>query len=136
MFGMTGACGQVASGPPAPRGRGAPAREAERRRRAGAAPVRIADLLAEALPRRVQGRLLDLEFLRGVWRDAVSPNLPEAAAPEAFDRGILTVRAEDAESARAVRRRRGEIRDRLLAAAGLPGARLRIRVVERKGAAR
>ncbi len=79
--------------------------------------------------------MLDLEFLRGVWREAISPGLPEAATaaatPEAFDRGVLTVRAADREAATVLHRRRREIRDRILAAAGLPGVRLRVRVVGR-----
>lgn len=108
---------------------GAPGRGASDapRRPLGSAPVRVGDLLAEALPRRTQARLLDLEFLRRVWREAI----PEPGTPEALDRGVLTVRAEDEATAAALHRRRGEIRNRLLDAAGLPGARLRVRVVAR-----
>lgn len=95
-------------------------------------PVAVGDLLSTALPGAFFGRLLDLELLREVWRDALAPEFPdlaEAAFPVAFDRGVVTLRARDRKTAAALGRARGPLCRALLAACRLPGAPLRLRVV-------
>ncbi len=96
---------------------------------AGRDPVPLAEALDSALPRPFQGRLLDLELLRQVWREAVGPGLADAAFPVGFERGVVTIRAAAPEVARSLDRRRAALRTALLAACRLPNASLRIRVV-------
>lgn len=99
-------------------------------------PVPLGEALDDALPRRFQGRLLDLELLRGVWREAVGPRLADAAFPVGFERGVVTVRASSAEVARSLDRQRAALRASLLEACRLPNASLRIRVVSAPSAPR
>ena len=89
----------------------------------------LGEALDSALPRRFQGRLLDLELLRQVWREAVGPRLADAAFPVGFERGVVTVRAATPEVARSLERQRSALRASLLGACRLPNASLRIRVV-------
>lgn len=95
-------------------------------------PVSVGELLSTALPGAFLGRLLDLELLREVWRDAVAPEFPDladAAFPVAFDRGVVTLRARDRKAAAALARARKPLCRALLTACRLPGAPLRLRVV-------
>lgn len=92
----------------------------------------VGELLSTALPGAFLGRLLDLELLREVWRDALAPEFPDladAAFPVAFDRGVVTLRARDRKSAAALARARKPLCRALLTACRLPGAPLRLRVV-------
>ena len=95
-------------------------------------PVTVGELLSTALPGAFLGRLLDLELLREVWRDALAPEFPDladAAFPVAFDRGVVTLRARDRKAAAALARARKPLCRALLTACRLPGAPLRLRVV-------
>lgn len=96
---------------------------------AGRDPVPLGEALDSALSRRFQGKLLDLELLRLVWREAVGPRLADAAFPVGFERGVVTVRAAAPEVARSLERQRAGLRKSLLEACRLPHATLRIRVV-------
>ncbi len=89
----------------------------------------MGELLGLALPRRVQERLLDLAFVRELWPRVVPEDLSGQAVPEALERGVLTIRVEDPAVVSRVRRRTKEMRTALLGAAGLPDARLRLRVL-------
>lgn len=90
----------------------------------------MGELLGFALPPRLQGRILDLDLVRRVWRSALPEVLGRKACPTALARGVLTIVAADAATAAEARRQRKTIRERLLRAAGLPGANLRLRVRE------
>lgn len=95
-------------------------------------PVAVGEVLSTALPGAFLGRLLDLELLREVWRDAVEPEFPDladAAFPVAFDRGVVTLRARDRKAAAALARARTPLCRALLTACRLPEAPLRLRVV-------
>ena len=97
----------------------------DRRRRD---PVPIGELLGLTLPRRVQGGMLDLDFLKTLWEQAAPDGIAGKAVPVRFENGVLTILASDPGTRAAAHRRRLEIARRLVRAAGLPDARLRVRV--------
>lgn len=72
--------------------------------------------------------MLDLDFLRTLWAEAVPDGLAERAFPVRFEKRVLTILADDAPARTEAYRRRNEIAKGLLRAAGLPGATLRVRV--------
>ena len=95
-------------------------------------PVKIGDVLGLALPPRVRGRMLDLEFLRMLWTQAAPDGLARTASPARFENKVLTLVADDTPTHVEAYRRRKEIASRLLRAAGLPDVRLRVRVELRR----
>ena len=97
----------------------------DRRRRD---PVPIGELLGLTLPGRVQGDMLDLDFLKALWERAAPGGIAGKAVPARVENRILTVVAYDPATRAAVQRGRKEIARRLVSAAGLPDARLRVRV--------
>ena len=97
-------------------------------RRRGSDPVPVGDLLGLALPHRVQGRLFDLDFLSALWNRAAPEEIVAEAVPVRFENRVLTIAARDPEIHAETHRRRKEIARRLREAAGLPDARLRVRV--------
>ena len=72
--------------------------------------------------------MLDLDFLRTLWAQAVPDDLAERAFPARFEKGVLTILADDAPARIEAYRRRSEIARGLLRAAGLQRATLRVRV--------
>ncbi len=94
----------------------------------GGDPVRLGELLGLALPRREQGRVLDLEFLKTLWDRAVPEGIARNAVPVRVERRILTIVTDDPRIRAEAHRRRTEIARNLVRAAGLPDASLRIRV--------
>ena len=92
----------------------------------------IGELLGLALPRRVQGRLLDLDFLKGLWEMAAPESIRARAAPARIEKKVLTVLADDPGVLVEAHRRRQEISRRLMQAAGLTDLRLRVRVERRE----
>lgn len=109
-----------------------PPRSPDRRR---GDPIPIGDLLGLALPRRIRGRLLDLDFMRTLWARAAPEELAGRAVPARFEKRVLTVLADDPETRAEAHRRRTELARRLMAAAGLPDLRLRVRVELRQSGA-
>ena len=97
----------------------------DRRRRD---PVPIGDLLGLALPRRVQGGMLDLDFLKTLWDRAAPEGIARKAVPVRVENRVLTIVTMDPATRAEVQRRRMEIARNLVRAAGLPDARLRVRV--------
>ncbi len=97
----------------------------DRRRRD---PVPIGELVGLTLPRRVRGGILDLGFLKTLWEQAAPDGIAGKAVPVRFENGVLTILASDPGTRAAAHRRRLEIARRLVSAAGLPDARLRVRV--------
>lgn len=91
-------------------------------------PVPLGEILGLALPRRVRGRLFDLDFLGTLWDRAAPGELAAEAIPVRFENRVLTIAASDPEIHAEAHRRRKEIARRLAEAAGLPDARLRVRV--------
>ena len=100
-------------------------RRSSRRRRD---PVPIGELLGLTLPRRVRRGILDLGFLKTLWEQAAPGGIAGKAVPVRFDNGVLTILASDPGTRAAAHRRRLEIARNLVRAAGLPDARLRVRV--------
>ena len=91
-------------------------------------PVPLAEILGLALPRRVQGRLLDLDFLSALWNRAAPDEIVAEAVPVRFENRVLTIVAGDPSIRAEAHRRRKEIARGLLQAAGLPDTGLRVRV--------
>ena len=100
-------------------------RRRDRRRRD---PVPIGELVGLTLPRRVRRGILDLGFLKTLWEQAAPGGIAGKAVPVRFENGVLTIFASDPGTRAAAHRRRLEIARNLVRAAGLPDARLRVRV--------
>ena len=72
--------------------------------------------------------MLDLEFLKALW-DRVAPSeIARKAVPVRVEKRVLTIVTTDPLIRAEAHRRRTEIARRLVSAAGLPEARLRVRV--------
>ena len=112
--------------PPSLPGSSLPDRRRSSRRRRD--PVPIGELLGLTLPRRVRRGILDLGFLKTLWEQAAPEGIVRKAVPVRFDNGVLTILASDPGTRAAAHRRRLEIARNLVRAAGLPDARLRVRV--------
>ena len=91
-------------------------------------PAPIGDLLGLVFSTRDQGAMLDLEFLRALWDRAAPPEIARRAVPARVEKRVLTVVTADPATRAEALRRRTEIARRLVRAAGLPKARLRVRV--------
>ncbi|MDE2883386.1 MAG: DciA family protein [Acidobacteriota bacterium] len=91
-------------------------------------PAPIGDLLGLVFPSREQGALLDIEFLRALWDRAAPADIARKAVPVRVERRVLTIVTADPRTRAEAHGRRTEIARRLVSAAGLPKARLRVRV--------
>ncbi len=99
-------------------------------------PARLGDLIGQALSPKVQSRLIDFDRIRDVWDMALPAPFAGSLTPEAFERGILRLRASSPEAARNAKRARARIRDAVRHALHLPGASLRVSIVAPRGARR
>ena len=72
--------------------------------------------------------MLDLEFLKALWNRAAPAEIARKAVPVRVERRVLTIVTSDPATRAEAHRRRTEIARRLVRAAGLPEARLRVRV--------
>ena len=72
--------------------------------------------------------MLDLEFLKALWDRAAPEKIARKAVPVRVERRVLTIVTADPVIRAEVHRRRTEIARNLVRAAGLPDARLRVRV--------
>lgn len=79
-------------------------------------------------PSREQGAILDIEFLKALWVRAAPAEIARKAVPVRVDKRVLTIVTSDPVVRAEAHRRRTEIARRLVSAAGLPEARLRVRV--------
>ncbi|MCY4626460.1 MAG: DciA family protein [Acidobacteria bacterium] len=95
-------------------------------RRRGPAP--IGDLLGLVFSSRVQGTMLDLGFVKALWDRAAPENIARKAVPVRVEKRVLTIVTADPVIRAEIYRRRTEIARNLVRAAGLPDARLRVRV--------
>lgn len=91
-------------------------------------PAAIGDLLGLVFSSRAQGTLLDLGFLKALWDRSAPEKIARKAVPVRVERRVLTVVTADPAIRAEVQRRRMEIARSLVRAAGLPDARLRVRV--------
>ena len=91
-------------------------------------PAPIGDLLGLVFSTRDQGAMLDLGFLKALWDRAAPPEIARRAVPARVEKRVLTVVTADPLIRAEAHRRRTEIARRLVRAAGLPEARLRVRV--------
>lgn len=91
-------------------------------------PVPVGDLLGSVLSSRVQAALLDLEFLTTLWHRVVPEGIARRAVPVSVEKRVLTIVTDDPVTRAEAHRRRTEIARSLVRAAGLPKARLRVRV--------
>ena len=91
-------------------------------------PAPVGDLLGLVFPSREQGAILDLEFLKALWDRAAPAEIARKAVPVRVERRVLTIVTADPLTRAEAHRRRTEIARRLVSAAGLPEARLRVRV--------
>lgn len=91
-------------------------------------PVPIGELLGLALPSRFRRAMLDLDFLRALWNRAAPDRIAAGAAPVRVEKRVLTIVTGDPAIRAEAHRRRAEIARNLVRAAGLPDARLRVRV--------
>ena len=97
----------------------------EKRRRD---PAPIGDLLGLVFSSRAQGVMLDLDFLKALWDRAVPEPIARKAVPVRVEKRVLTIVTADPVTRAEVQRRKTEIARKLVRAAGLPKARLRVRV--------
>jgi hypothetical protein len=72
--------------------------------------------------------MLDLDFLKTLWDRAVPEGIARKAVPVRVENRVLTIVTMDPATRAEVQRRRMEIARNLVRAAGLPDARLRVRV--------
>lgn len=72
--------------------------------------------------------MLDIEFLKALWDQAAPRQVARKAAPVRVEKRVLTIVTADPATRAEVNRRRTEIARNLVRAAGLPDARLRVRV--------
>lgn len=72
--------------------------------------------------------MLDLEFLKALWDRAAPAEIAPKAVPVRVEKRVLTIVTADPVVRAEAHRRRTEIARRLVSAAGLPEARLRVRV--------
>ena len=72
--------------------------------------------------------MLDIEFLKALWDRAAPREVARKAAPVRVEKRVLTIVTADPATRAEVNRRRTEIARNLVRAAGLPDARLRVRV--------
>ena len=91
-------------------------------------PAPVGDLLGLVFPSREQGAILDIEFLKALWDRAAPAEIARKAVPVRVERRVLTIVTADPATRAEAQRRKTEIARRLASAAGLPGARLRVRV--------
>lgn len=96
----------------------------ERRRH----PAPIGDLLGLVFSSRDQGAMLDLDFLKTLWDRAAPAKIARNAVPVRVEKRVLTIVTADPLIRAEAHRRRTEIARNLVRAAGLPDARLRVRV--------
>ncbi len=91
-------------------------------------PAPIGDLLGLVFPSREQGAILDIEFLKALWERAVPAGIARRSVPVRVEKRVLTIVTSDPATRAEAHRRRTEIARRLVSAAGLPEARLRVRI--------
>lgn len=91
-------------------------------------PAPVGDLLGLVFPSREQGAILDIEFLKALWDRAAPPEIVRKAVPVRVESRVLTIVTSDPVARVEAQRRRTDIARRLVSAAGLPDARLRVRV--------
>lgn len=91
-------------------------------------PAPVGELLGHVFPSREQGAILDIDFLKVLWDRAAPAEIARKAVPVRVERRVLTIVTADPATRAEAQRRRTEIARRLASAAGLPGARLRVRV--------
>lgn len=91
-------------------------------------PAPVGDLLGLVFPSREQGAILDIEFLKALWDRAAPAEIARRVVPVRVEKRVLTVVTSDPVARAEAHRRRTEIARNLVRAAGLPEARLRVRV--------